>query len=472
MSELILAAGAVAALAAGGSSTWHFRQKCRRAQDKAQGLGSLVDQVSGRLGAVYGVLNELTTSVLPSVGATAASGRDASADLVAPVELQGTDFDVLLRRLARQLASSVSEVRVGVQLAADHQMAGVRAQAEHEVAVARSAAEQEIARIRSSAEKSVAGARRESEEATRAAVRSLTTGVVVKVARLTKEINKGVWNHQDDGAYETLVQLDHLGQQLLLTAQGYGILAGDRPSRRHPPTSVTDVIRSAMGRIEGHERVQHHEQDLWVESRAVEAVIHTLAVLIDNALRYSPPTANVYVSVEQGHHACLIHVDDAGLRMNEETLLWAGRIMSGEQRDDITRLGAEPQTGLRVVSLLAGEYGFRVDLAAPNSYAGTRATLVLPKDLTVAPPARVPAPVPAALPAPGDAAEPSGIPPATATTASGLAVRTRDMSRQRSAAPSPSGPVTPGNPDAAAAWATGSRLAREESGPAHSDEGN
>jgi hypothetical protein len=158
--------------------------------------------------------------------------------------------------------------------------------------------------------------------------------------------------------------------------------------------------------------------------------------------------------------------------MNEETLLWAGRIMSGEQRDDITRLGAEPQTGLRVVSLLAGDYGFRVDLTAPNNYAGTRATLVLPKDLTVAPPARVPAPVPAALPAPGDSAEPSGSPPATATTANGLAVRPRDTRHRRSVAPSPSGPVTPGNPDAAAAWAKGSRLAREESGLPHSGEGN
>ncbi|WP_331753029.1 ATP-binding protein (plasmid) [Streptomyces sp. NBC_00637] len=471
MSDLILAASAAVALAAGGTGTWRFRRKWRGAQEQAEEQGARSDRLAQQVAAAVGILQELTSSVLPTVGARAASGQDVSANLVVPDALLGTALADRLHELATQLVASVEEVRTGIQLAADHQAEGVRAIADQRVTAAEAAAEQEIARIQSNADHAIAQARRGAQETTRAAMRSLTTGVVVKASRLTKEVREGVRRHHGDDAYETLVELDHLAQQLLLTAQGYGILAGDRPSRRYPTTSITEVIRAAMGRIEGYARVQHHEQDVAVESRAVEAVIHTLAELMDNALRYSPPTANVYVSVEQGHHACLIHVDDAGLRMNEETLLWASRIMSGEQRDDITQLGAEPQTGLRVVSALAEHYGFRVDLAAPNSYQGTRATLVLPKDLVAAPaPSKVETAL-AVAPVRGDAAESTAASSTAATTASGLSVRQRGTRRM----PAPvalAEPVVPGTPSVAAAWAAGSRQGREDNELTPTDEGH
>jgi hypothetical protein len=263
---------------------------------------------------------------------------------------------------------------------------------------------------------------------------------------------------------------------MLLTAQGYAVLAGDKLSRRWPRTSLTDVIRAAMGRIEGYQRVEHHESDtIAVESRAVEAVVHTLALVLDNALRYSPPTARVHVSVEEGHHACFLIVDDAGLRMDDERLMWAKDVMSGRQRDDITRLGAHPQTGLRVAALLAENYGFRVELTAPNIYQGTRAMLVLPKNLLVlsptpqpAAPQPVAAPAEPAAPAAQDPVSPEPTPAPAATTASGLTVRQRPARVSGAAPATPDTPVGPGRPSVAAAWAAGSRRGRrpeENTGP-------
>ncbi|MGV9815882.1 ATP-binding protein [Streptomyces cellulosae] len=469
MSELILAAGVcTAVLAAGGTTTWHFHRKGRTAQAAADRQGALADRLGGQVQAAEDLLQKLTVSILPAVGATAASGQHAYADIDVPAALQGTVLADRLRELTAQLVATTNEVRTGVQLAADHQAADLRATADEQVAAARTAAQREIDHIRSAAQETITKARQESQEATRAALRSLTTGMVVKAARLTKEIRDGVRRHHGDDSYATLIEIDHLAQQLLLTAQGYGILAGDRPSRRYPTTSITEVIRAAMGRIEGYTRVQHHEQDVAVESRLVEAVIITLAVLMDNALRYSPPTANVHVSIEQGHHACLIHIDDAGLRMNEETLLWASGIMSGEQRDDIAQLGAEPQTGLRVVSSLAAHYGFRVDLSAPNSYQGTRATVVLPKEFVVTPAPRLPEPAPAVG---GEAESPGSHPPAKAT-ASGLTVRQRGGVRPRPAPVAQAAPAVPGTPSVAAAWAAGSRRGREGTDRLFSEEGN
>ncbi|MFI9255487.1 ATP-binding protein [Streptomyces sp. NPDC053069] len=472
MTDLILAVSAPVALAA-GATAWRFRGAYRRERARADQLQSRTEQLTQQLRAVEHVLGQLAAEVLPAVGTGALPDHQYGAGLALPGPLAHTALAGRLRDVTGQAAATVTHVREAAQAAADHRIAEVR-----------SAAEQEVAK-----------ARRESQQATRAAVRSFASNVVARAARLSREISKGVRSHQDDEAYATLVHIDHIAQQMLLTAQGYAVLAGDKLSRRWPRTSLTDVIRAAMGRIEGYQRVEHHESDtIAVESRAVEAVVHTLALLLDNALRYSPPAARVHVSVEEGHHACFLIVDDAGLRMDDERLLWASDIMSGKQRDDITQLGAHPQTGLRVASLLAENYGFRVELTAPNIYQGTRAVLVLPKNLLVFSPggaqpagARATAVRPAVVPRPAAALEPAAVPPTqdsgsptqdsgspapAATTASGLTVRQRPA-RPRGTAPStPEPPAVPGRPSVAAAWAAGTRRGRQTQENTGPTEGN
>src|SRR5690606_22399095 len=184
--------------------------------------------------------------------------------------------------------------------------------------------------------------------------------------------------------------------------------------------------------------------------------------------------AKVHVSLEQGHHACFLVVDDAGLRMDDERLMWASDVMSGEQRDDITRLGAHPQTGLRVASLLAEEDGFRVELTAPNLYQGTRAMLVLPKSLLTAPESDAPAaaapsvPAPAAEPRPEPAPAPGPAP--AATTASGLTVRRRASAPPQAPRTDPPPPTAPGRPAIAAAGAQATRRSlRTEPAPDHDE---
>ncbi|MFD5587708.1 ATP-binding protein [Streptomyces sp. NPDC057413] len=485
MTDLLLAAGTTVALAATGS-TWHFHRAYRRERDQAARLRGQAEQLTEQLRAAEYALGQLTSEI-PGL----AAGSRSADDLAVPHPLAHTPLAARLRDLTGQVTATVTRVRDSAQASAD----------EH------------AARIRSAADQEVEKAHREAREATRAAVRSFASNVVAKAARLSREISQGVRSHQDDEAYATLVHIDHIAQQMLLTAQGYAVLAGDKLSRRWPRTTLTDVIRAAMGRIEGYQRIEHHELDtVAVESRAVEAVVHTLALLLDNALRYSPPTARVHVSVEQGHHACFLIVDDAGLRMDDERLLWASDIMSGKHRDDITRLGAHPQTGLRVASLLAENYGFRVELTAPNIYQGTRAVLVLPKSLLTTPAApaprpaaaeRAPAPEPAARPEPAAApapreattalapteatavpepAEPDPAVPATAavtgntdgpapeeaaepapvrTTASGLTVRQRPPRARTASARPAEEAVVPGRPGVAAAWAAGTRRGRQ-----------
>ncbi|MEU2249250.1 ATP-binding protein [Streptomyces sp. NPDC019224] len=441
------------ALAAGGCASFWFLRRARAEKRRADGLGQQRDQLVQQLRAAEQFVAHIGQNVVQAAAAEARTGRPYQLDPAVPPQLAHTP-------LANGLAALAGQVRSAISLTGR---------------LAQEAAEEQLTEVWAQTERQVAQARQESVDTARAAVRAFASSTVQRAAKLSSTISAGVRRHVSDEAYATLVEMDHLAQQMLLTASGYGVLAGDKLSRRWPATTLTDVVRTAMGRVEGYQRVQHTDLESFaVQSRAVEAVVHTLAVLLDNALRYSPPNARVHVSLEHGANAAFLVVDDAGLRMEDERLTWAREVMSGEQRDDITRLGAYPQTGLRVASVLAHQYGFRVELTAPNLYGGTRAIIVLPQELLTTP--GPPRPVPAqSLPAARKAAvAPATAPapdPAPATTAGGLTVRRRGARPAAGARPGPEPVVEPGRPAVAAAWMAGSRRSRDNQNPPRTDEG-
>ncbi|KOT94198.1 hypothetical protein ADK87_30410 [Streptomyces sp. NRRL F-4711] len=498
MTELIVTVTAVLAVAGVGAA-WYFRRKGEQARRRAEQLRDHADRLTLQLVAAEQCVGHLASTVIPAVAKGGPGGAGPEGGLPVPAQLDGTPLAERLRAVPGAVAAVVGDVRAQERTAAQQ------------------AADHAVEQVRHDAERQIAQVRHEAVGVARAAVRGFANNVVARAAKLGRAVSQGVRRHISDEAYATLVEIDHLAQQMLLTASGYAVLAGDKLSRRWPATTLTDIVRAAMGRIEGYERIRHPEMgSVVVEGRAVEAVVHALAVLLDNALRYSPPAASVHVSLEQGHHACFLIVDDAGLRMDDERLLWASDVMSGEQRDDITRLGAHPQTGLRVASLLAENYGFRVELTAPNIYQGTRAMVVLPKNLIVDPSAAQPAPqavsralpqktapaaaqeadrdapeapgrtaatppaapsptpvsapepaVPAAVPASAVPPPPSATPaaPSATTTASGLTVRRRSTAPAPVRRPAAPDDTEPGRPAVAAAWAAGTRRGREGEPP-------
>ncbi|MER7962007.1 ATP-binding protein [Streptomyces ardesiacus] len=498
MTELIVTVTAVLAVAGVGAA-WYFRRKGEQARRRAEQLRDHADRLTLQLVAAEQCVGHLASTVIPAVAKGGPGGAGPEGGLPVPAQLDGTPLAERLRAVPGAVAAVVGDVRAQERTAAQQ------------------AADHAVEQMRHEAERQIAQVRHEAVGVARAAVRGFANNVVARAAKLGRAVSQGVRRHISDEAYATLVEIDHLAQQMLLTASGYAVLAGDKLSRRWPATTLTDIVRAAMGRIEGYERIRHPEMgSVVVEGRAVEAVVHALAVLLDNALRYSPPAASVHVSLEQGHHACFLIVDDAGLRMDDERLLWASDVMSGEQRDDITRLGAHPQTGLRVASLLAENYGFRVELTAPNIYQGTRAMVVLPKNLIVDPSAAQPAPqavsralpqktapaaaqeadrdapeapgrtaatppaapsptpvsapepaAPAAVPASAVPSAPSATPaaPSATTTASGLTVRRRSTAPAPVRRPAAPDDTEPGRPAVAAAWAAGTRRGREGEPP-------
>ncbi|WP_457492652.1 ATP-binding protein [Streptomyces sp. P5_D11] len=462
---ILLAAAAIVAVAA----AWVAQRRWQKARQRAHLLAREQE-------ATERALQKLVHETLPQIHQ--AGGR-ISVPSPAP-ELAGTLVGEQLTAAVKATAGVVQAVVRDIQYAAHQEIEQTKTLGAEELRRSHTAAQEEIARVRATALRS-----------TEAAVRSVSSALVGMAAKTSRKVSEGVREHEDDAAFETLTGIDHTVQQMLLVAQGWTILAGGKLTRHWPTTTLTDVVRAAMGYVEDYQRVQPQELNVAVRTRVVGPVVHTLALLLDNALRFSPPQSKVHVSFEQGHHGVTVFVDDSGLRMTPEQLDAARDILTGHRTDDITQLGARPQTGFRVAAALASTYGFRVDVQAPNSLLGTRALLTLPQDLLTtapqappaltkpaqdAPPPLALAPAPAGQPpalapflvdpqpalTPAPAAGESGqARPAARTTASGLTVRDRRTTPAPAHVPRPAN-AEPGRASVIAAWARGTQRARTE----------
>ncbi|MER6331407.1 ATP-binding protein [Streptomyces sp. NPDC001034] len=455
---VLLALAAVVAVAA----AWVTRRSLLAARQQ-------VHLLTHEQGATEQALHRLVHEVLPRIHK--AGGRVASS-VVAP-ELTGTAVGELLELAAKATAGLVQAIVRDVQYAAHQEIEQVKTRGAEELRRSHTDAQAEIALVQANAVRS-----------TEAAVRSVSSALVGMAARTSRKVSEGVRAHQDDAAFETLIGIDRTVQQTLLVAQGWTVLAGGKLTRHWTTTTLTDVVRAAMGYVEDYQRVAPQELPLAVKTHAVGPVVHTLALLLDNALRFSPPQSRVHVSFEQGHHGVTVIVDDSGLQMTPEQLDEARDVLTGQRTDDITRLGALPKTGFRVAAALARAYGFRVDVQAPNALLGTRALLTLPEDLlttvaeaaptqaahsvpqgalapvpesrlALAPPARGPQPVPV------PAEERLDAPAAAGTTASGLSRRHRRGTPASAPARRPVN-AEPGRASVIASWARGTQAARAE----------
>ncbi|MEV0293811.1 sensor histidine kinase [Nocardia sp. NPDC050710] len=313
-------------------------------------------------------------------------------------------------------------------------------------------------------------------EATSGAVRSFGTSVVSLGADVSQVVSAALREHRDDEVYATLTRIDHTVQQMIRQAQSYVIVCGGLPGRRWPAQSLTDVVGGATGRVRDYLRVRPNQLDRVVISRAVEPLVHTLATLLDNALRYSPPTSFVDVSFQTGHHGVTVIIDDAGVRMNSEQMEEARQILANERPVDIHQLGPAPKVGFPGIAALARRYGFTVYIDGPNAYGGMRAMVYIPEALLVTPaktdepaaPAAAPVEEPVLVPAAAEDASEESQFAVHDITSGGLPKRRRRVVAPASSvrprvARTESTPA-PARPDIAAAWQTGSKTGRAAAG--------
>jgi len=193
-------------------------------------------------------------------------------------------------------------------------------------------------------------------------------------------------NEEDPERLESLFRLDHLAARMRRNGANLLVLAGARvPREQAEPVPAAAIINAAASEVEDYTRVV---TAIVPDSEIVGAVagdlVHLLAELLDNALRYSPPISQVRVSaVHTGNGGLVIEVSDIGIGMTESDLRVANtRLQSGGEVNPYTAR----HMGLFVVGRLAAQHGLVVRLRStiagePNS--GTTAGVYVPAELLV-----------------------------------------------------------------------------------------
>src|SRR5215212_6386770 len=193
-------------------------------------------------------------------------------------------------------------------------------------------------------------------------------------------------NEEDPERLESLFRLDHLAARMRRNGANLLVLAGAKvPRDQAEPVPVSAIINAAASEVEDYTRVVTATvPDSEVHGAIAGDLVHLLAELLDNALRYSPPISQVRVSaVHTGNGGLVIEVSDIGIGMTEPDLRVANtRLQSG---GEVTPYTAR-HMGLFVVGRLAQQHGLVVRLRStiagePNS--GTTAGVYVPSELIV-----------------------------------------------------------------------------------------
>ncbi|MFD7921236.1 nitrate- and nitrite sensing domain-containing protein [Streptomyces sp. NPDC059740] len=268
-----------------------------------------------------------------------------------------------------------------------------------------------------------------------------------------------------------LIKVDHRGVAARRHLDNLQTLAGGADQPYTEPKALADLVHDARAETAEPERVRNRiRTDVWVSPQAVNAVMHVVAALLDNALSFS--ATEVSVTSVSPVHGVAVEIEDMGTGMSEEQYVQANAKLSEPPTFESMAQNEDGRLGLFVVGHLAHAYGLRVSLR-PSDYGGTKAVVMLPHAIFSDDPTATPGEQRQLRPAPAATAAPSGALPRREPKQR-PARATAEHSRPRetlAASPAPDGhPASPPDRAEPAAHprdgAAPARLPAREAGPA------
>lgn len=184
-------------------------------------------------------------------------------------------------------------------------------------------------------------------------------------------------------ALADLFTLDHLTTRMRRHAESLTIVSGEAAGRTWSrPVPVIDVMRAAAAEVEDYLRVTvTTESAEAVAASAVTDMIHLLAELIENATMFSPSTTQVEVRGDRVANGFAIEIEDRGLGIPPDQLAEINAKLAHPPEFDAADAD---RLGLFVAGKLAARYGVQVALTQ-SAYRGTKAVVMLPDSMVVAP---------------------------------------------------------------------------------------
>ncbi|MFE7750365.1 sensor histidine kinase [Streptomyces sp. NPDC057428] len=315
--------------------------------------------------------------------------------------LRAADAERFTAETSRLVSTSAAEAQrftaetARIRSTASAEVARATGEADERVARVTSEAAEQYERLTAETARLTARARRSETErsAAIAACANAAGRMQALSTSMLADLREMEHRHTGEDVLGDLLHLDHRTAQAGRLADSIAVLTGARSGRRWAkPIVMESILRGAMGRIGGYQRIRlHSTSDVAIAGHAAEGVMHALAELLDNAANFSPPTAEVHVYVEEVPAGIVVTVEDSGLVMSDVQLRRAERAVSAENQD-LTAISGT-RLGLAVVGRLARKHGLTVSFR-PSARGGTGALMMLPQELISRTPALLPAPVP------------------------------------------------------------------------------
>ncbi|MFJ8882876.1 ATP-binding protein [Streptomyces sp. NPDC102402] len=365
--------------------------------------------------------------------------------------LRAADSERFTAETSRLVSTSAAEAQrftaetARIRSAASAEAARATAEADDRVARITAEAAEQHERLTAETARLTARARRSETE--RSAAVSACANAAGRMQALSTsmlaDLREMEHRHTAEDVLGDLLHLDHRTAQAGRLADSIAVLTGARSGRRWAkPIVMESILRGAMGRIGGYQRIRlHSTSDVAIAGHAAEGVMHALAELLDNAANFSPPTAEVHVYVEEVPAGIVVTVEDSGLVMSDVQLRRAERAVSADNQD-LTGISGT-RLGLAVVGRLARKHGLTVSFR-PSARGGTGALMMLPQELISRTPAPLPEPVqePARRPEPEpDHTTPDARSQAAAAGSPGAASRADEAPRSTESASESTGAV-------------------------------
>ncbi len=183
----------------------------------------------------------------------------------------------------------------------------------------------------------------------------------------------------DPALLERLYSIDHIAVRLRRNADSLMLLAGIRETVLDGgPTELTNVVRAALGQIEGFQRVGlRADTEVMVEPDIIGDLTLMVAELLENAVSFSPAGSPVEVVVRTDGDDALIVVADHGLGMSAERIAEENARLIRRERLDLVPTKV---LGLFVVGTLARRWDIDVTLARTPG-GGVTAEITIPATL-------------------------------------------------------------------------------------------
>ncbi|CAM5390245.1 hypothetical protein SALBM311S_03701 [Streptomyces alboniger] len=183
----------------------------------------------------------------------------------------------------------------------------------------------------------------------------------------------------DPALLERLYSIDHIAVRLRRNADSLMLLAGIRETVLDSgPLALTNVVRAALGQIEGFQRVQLLAgTEAMVEPDIIGDLTLMVAELVENAVSFSPAGSPVEVTVRNSAEGALVVIADHGLGMSAERIAEENARLIRRERLDVVPTKV---LGLFVVGALARRW--EVDVALSRTPGGgVTAEVTIPSSL-------------------------------------------------------------------------------------------